>query len=450
MDKIDMAELNNIILDSVTEGVIAISMDHRIISFNRVAENFTGLSRSDVLGRYCWEVLKPGPNKCKTDCTLKKATKTCSPVMNKVVATTNAAGKKVHLSRYDVVLKDNNGQVIGIVKISRDLSLVEELRKELNGRYTFADIISKNHRIQQMFQILPDIAESESSVLIEGPTGSGKELLARAIHNLSQRRDRPLVAVNCAALPDSLLESELFGYEAGAFTDARKSKEGRFARAGGGTILLDEIGDISPALQVKLLRVLQEKEYEPLGSSATVKADVRVLAATNKNLEQLVGQGFFRNDLYYRINVIKLILPPLADRKEDIPLLINHFINRFNNLRERDIEGISEDALSIVMRHDYPGNIRELENIIEHAFVLCKKGLIMIKHLPSYLKDKEEPGRGFNGSCTLSEMEARLIREALTRNNGNRKVAAVELGIDKSTLWRKLKKLKADGILGDI
>jgi len=318
MDKIDMAELNNIILDAITEGVIAICRDHRIISFNRAAEKFTGLSRDDVLGRYCWEILKPGPNKCETDCTLKKAMETCNPVMHKVLATTNAEGKKVHLSIYDVVLKDSNGQVIGIVKISRDLSLVEELRKELDRRYTFADIISKNHQMQQIFQILPDIAESESTVLIEGPTGSGKELLARAIHNLSGRGDNPMVAVNCAALPDSLLESELFGYEAGAFTDARRSKEGRFARAYGGTIFFDEIGDISPALQVKLLRVLQEKEYEPLGSTAAVKTNVRVLAATNKNLEQLVERGLFRNDLYYRINVIKLTLPPLVNRKEDI------------------------------------------------------------------------------------------------------------------------------------
>lgn len=442
MEKIDMSILNNLILDSITEGVIAISIDHRIISFNRAAENFTGLSRGDVLGRYCWEILQPSPNKCETDCPLKQTTETLNQVNNKVVVTTNAAGKKVHLSIYDVVLKDNYGQVIGIVKISRDLSLVEELRKELSGRYTFADIISKNHKMQQIFQILPDIAESESSVLIEGPTGSGKELLARAIHNLSQRRGHPLVTVNCAALPDSLLESELFGYEAGAFTDARKSKQGRFARANGGTILLDEIGDISPALQVKLLRVLQEKEYEPLGSTTTVKTDVRVLAATNKNVEQLIKQGLFRNDLYYRINVIKLTLPPLADRKEDIPLLINHFINRFNNLRERDVEGISEDALSILMRHNYPGNIRELENIIEHAFVLCKKGLIMTRHLPSHLQVEKEPGKSCNDACTLSEMEKRLIYQALVRNNGNKKAAAVELGIDKTTLWRKIKNLR--------
>jgi transcriptional regulator with PAS, ATPase and Fis domain len=322
---------------------------------------------------------------------------------------------------------------------------VEELRKELKGRHTFSDIISKNHLMQKMFGILPDIAESDSTVLIEGPTGSGKELLARAIHNLSRRRNSVLVAVNCAALPDTLLESELFGYEAGAFTDARKSKQGRFARAEGGTILLDEIGDISPALQIKLLRVLQEKEYEPLGSTSPVKCNVRVLAATNKNLSQLVEKGLFRKDLFYRINVIRLTLPPLNSRKEDIPLLVDSFIERFNKLKEREVDGIAEEALEILIRHDFPGNVRELENIIEHAFVLCKKGPILARHLPAYLQ--ENKGQVFIAGhrCSLMEMEKKLICEALERNNGNRSSAARELGIDKTTLWRKIKKLKEAG-----
>lgn len=445
MDKVELAE---IILDSITDGVFTVDRDQRITSLNRAAEEITGLSRDYALGRYCWEVFKS--NICGTNCALKQTIDTCCPVMNRLATLTNAAGRKVHISICTLILRDNDGQVIGAVKTFRDLSVVEELKKELKGRHTFADIISKNHRMQQIFQILPDIAESESTVLIEGPTGSGKELLARAIHNLSRRRNGHLVAINCAALPDALLESELFGYEAGAFTDAKRSKEGRFARANGGTILLDEIGDISPALQVKLLRVLQEKEYEPLGATTTLKCNVRVLAATNKNLEQLVEQGLFRYDLYYRINVIKLLLPPLVNRKEDIPLLTDHFIERFNNLKEKDIEGVSEEVLSVLMRHDFPGNIRELENIIEHAFVLCKSGLIMGRHLPPYLQEKAAPVRACNYACTLPEMETQLIRDTLIRNKGNRIATAVELGIGKTTLWRKIKRLKEAGLLSDL
>ncbi|MCL6447365.1 MAG: sigma 54-interacting transcriptional regulator [Armatimonadetes bacterium] len=441
MDKKNLNEMNRIILDSITEGVFTVNRDWRVTSFNRAAEVVTGVPCQKAVGRYCWEVFRASI--CETECALRQTMDTGSPIVNKAIYIVNTAGKRIPISICTGVLRDGQKNVIGGVETFRDLTLVEELRKELTGRYTFADIISKNHAMQQIFKILPDIAESESSVLIEGPTGSGKELVARAIHNLSQRREKPLVAVNCAALPDTLLESELFGYEAGAFTDARKPKPGRFARAQGGTILLDEIGDISAALQVKLLRVLQEKEYEPLGATYPVKSDVRILAATNKSLSELVERGLFRNDLYYRINVMKLTLPPLNRRKEDIPLLVDHFISRFNTLRGKDVSGISEEALAVLMRHDYPGNVRELENIIEHAFILCKSGLIKTSHLPAYLQGVKMP-LTLEG-CTLVEMEARLIYDALVRNGWKRVATARELGINKTTLWRKLKQLKESG-----
>jgi len=249
------------------------------------------------------------------------------------------------------------------------------------------------------------------------------------------------VTVNCGALPDTLLESELFGHKAGAFTDAKRDRKGRFALADGGTIFLDEIGDVSPALQVRLLRVLQEKTYEPLGGTETLMTDVRVIAATNRNLDELVARGTFRQDLYYRINVVRLELPPLRERKEDVPLLVEHFISHFNRLRGKDVSGLSPEVLAILMEHDYPGNVRELENILEHAFVICPGGMIEPRHLPERIRPAQALEPGFTGARTLKEIEARFIRDALARNDWNRLAAAKELGVHKSTLFRKIRSL---------
>jgi transcriptional regulator with PAS, ATPase and Fis domain len=294
--------------------------------------------------------------------------------------------------------------------------------------------------MHQIFSILPQIAASESTVLLGGESGTGKELVARAIHSLSPRKGGPFVAVNCGALPDTLLESELFGYMAGAFTDAKKNKPGRFALAEGVTIFLDEIGDISAALQVRLLRVLQEKEFEPLGSVRPVEANVRVITASNKNIEDLVKEGIFRDDLYYRLNVVRIVLPPLRDRIEDVPLLAELFIDRLNHIQGRDVSGISEEALSDLMHHHWPGNVRELQNVIEHAFILCRSGLIRSEHLPDGIA---APGakKQSHAAGTLAELEAKFIEEALVRNSYKRLATARELDINKTTLWRKIKKL---------
>ena len=343
------------------------------------------------------------------------------------------------MSISSAVLKDKDGQVIGGVETFRDLSAIEELRRELQRKYSFYDIISKNSEMLKVFDILPTIAESDSTVLIEGESGTGKELVAQAIHSLSSRKEQPMVAVNCGALPDNLLESELFGYKAGAFTDARKDKPGRFARAEGGTIFLDEIADVSPALQARLLRVIQERTYEPLGANDPVKADVRVIVASNRNLEKLVKAGKFREDLYYRVNVIRVKLPPLRDRKEDIPLLINHFIRRFSKLKKKLVSDISPDALAILMGHDFPGNVRELENVIEHATVLCRDTVINVNDLPENLRpDKRHE---VPHSASLEDLEVVYITEALRRNNWSRIKTAAELGMHKTTLWRKMNKL---------
>jgi len=437
-----------IILDSIADGVFTVDAQWRITSFNRAAERITGVNREQAIGKPCCEVFRASI--CETACVLRQTLATGRPVVNKAVYILNAKGNRLPISVSTAVFKDNSGAAIGGVETFRDLSLAEDLQKELEAKYSFAEIVGRSAAMRQVFQILPQIAESDSTVLIEGASGTGKELFAKAVHKLSRRRERRFVAINCAALPDTLLESELFGYKAGAFTDARCDKPGRFALADGGTLLLDEIGDISPAMQVRLLRVLQERVYEPLGSVEPVKADVRVIAATNKDLGKLVRKGVFREDLFYRIHVIRLTLSPLCDRREDILLLIEHFIAKFNRIQGKDVVGVSDEVLARLMEHDYPGNVRELENIIEHAFVLCRGALIEMAHLPPQLRGAIEAATPNIAGMTLEAMERFLIANALRRNDGNRTAAAHELGINPSTLFRKLKSLgielpKTDG-----
>ena len=428
----------NVILDSISEGVFTVDLNWRITSFNQAAERITGIFCEKAIGRHCRDVLQA--DVCETGCTLRQTMETGKPIMNKAVHIIDAKGKRLAIAISTALLKDANGKVIGGVETFRDMSTVEQLRKEIEGRYSCQDIISQSHKMQNIFAILPNIAESNTTVLIEGESGTGKELFARAIHNIGFRKDKPFVAVNCGALPDTLLESELFGYKAGAFTDAKKDKPGRFALAEGGTILLDEIGDVSAAVQVKLLRVLQDKTYEPVGGVSSVKADVRIITATNKKLDQLVKDGKFREDLYYRINVMKLELPPLRDRKEDVTLLIDHFINRFNRLHNKNICCVTNEVTAVLLAYDYPGNVRELENIIEHCFVLCEGEIIEAKHLPaSFRPDLKTDKIESSQPATIKQMEIILITQALRRNKGNKTATAKELGIDKSTLFRKMK-----------
>lgn len=429
------------ILDSITEGVFTVDENWRIVSFNRAAAEITGVPVEEAVGLRCCEVFRASI--CERDCALKYTLESGRPIVAKSIYIINARGRKVPLSISTALLRNEDGDIIGAVETFRDMSLVEELRRELEERYTFADILGNSLPMRRLFDILPDIAESDSTVLLEGASGTGKELFARAIHNLSSRSKGRFVAINCGALPDTLLESELFGYKKGAFTDARSDKKGKFAIADGGTLFLDEIGDISTAMQSRLLRVLQERVIEPLGSVNPVNVDVRVIAATNKDLAGLVQSGVFREDLYYRINVISMSLPLLKDRKEDIPLLVEHFLGKFNRRRSRPVAGISEDTAAILLEYDYPGNVRELENIIEHALVLCHDWFIEPRHLPPRLKGlSRETGNGESGQKTLTEWEAFHIVEAVRRNSGNRSAAAKELGIDPSTLYRKVKAME--------
>ncbi len=432
--------VRDVILDSIADGVFTVDENWRITSFNRAAERITGVPRAEAVGQRCCDVFRASI--CESECALAQTMHTGRPIVARPVYIISIDGRRIPISISTAILKDPAGRIIGGVETFRDLTVVEELRKELREKYTFGDIIARSPAMRRLLEVLPQLAASNSTVLIEGPSGTGKELFARAIHDLSPRKDQKFVAVNCGALPDSLLESELFGYKAGAFTDARQDKPGRFTLADGGTIFLDEIGDVSPAMQSKLLRVLQERVFEPLGSVKPVEVDVRVIAATNRNLGHLVRKEAFREDLYYRVNVVRIELPPLASRREDVPLLVEHFIDRFNRLQNRQIAGVSEEVASILLEHDYPGNVRELENIIEHAFVLCREGVIERQHLPAELREKArpEPPPG-SGGLTLRALEKAHITEAVRRHGGNRTAAAKELGINPSTLFRKVKAL---------
>jgi len=428
---------HEIILDSISDGVFTVDLDWNIMSFNRGAEIITGVPRKDAIGRRCFEVFRA--NVCETGCVLKQTMKTGKPIESMPVHIIRADKRRIPISVSTTLLRDEGTRVIGGVETFRDLSVVAELRKELHKQRSFGDIISKSEKMLRLFALLPHLAESESTVLIEGASGTGKELFARAIHNSSTRSKGPFVAVNCGALPDTLCESELFGYKSGAFTDAKRDKPGRFALAQNGTIFLDEIGDISPAMQIRLLRVLEEKVYEPLGSIKSVTTNARVMAATHRNLGELVKQGVFREDLYYRINVIKLSLPGLSERKEDIPLLVDHFVERFNRLTDKQVVGLSQEAITALMLHDWPGNVRELENAIEHAFVLCQGEIIHLSDLPRHIVPTDH-ALNVATCLTLREVEKRAIQEALARNSWKRVATARELGIDKNTLRRKIKR----------
>lgn len=440
----DTENQTQIILDSIADGVFTVDSEWKITSFNRAAEKITGISRKDAIGRQCWEVFWSGI--CESQCSLRHTVDTGEPVPNQSIFILNSSGERIPISISTALLKDEKGKVIGGVETFRDLSLVEELRKELYSRQSFHDIISKNKEMQRLFHMAETLAESDTTVLLAGESGTGKELFAKAIHSLSQRKDGPMITINCGALPDNLLESELFGYKAGAFTDARRDKPGRITLAHGGTLFLDEIGEISKAMQVKLLRVLQDKTFEPLGGTKSEKVDVRIIAATNKDLDALVKEGVFRRDFYYRINVAKLILPPLRDRKEDIPLLSEHFINKFNLLKGKGIEGLQPEALALLMSYNYPGNIRELENIIEFATVVCKDSMIGTECLPDYLlKGMSDDDRHIHSpkqkKSSIKSLERDFIYNALAQNNWNRKNTAAKLGIHPATLWRKIRSL---------
>jgi PAS domain S-box-containing protein len=428
------------ILSSVADGVFSVDGEFRITSFNRAAERITGVPAEQAIGKRCSEVFHA--NICEQGCGIHQTLETGEQVIDLPARILNNRGQPVPISLSTALLRDSDGRVLGAVETFRDLSAIEQLRREITSQYTLEDIVGKSRAFKKIFALLPDIAESDATVLIEGPSGSGKELLARAVHNLSSRRKRPYVVVNCGALPVNLFESELFGYAQGAFTDAKRDKPGRMKLAEGGTIVFDEVSELPPPTQVKLLRVLQEREYEPLGGVETVRANVRVVAATNRRLVDLVSEGKFRDDLYFRLSVARLTIPSLRERREDIPYLVDWFVRRFNTKRGKQIAGVTPAVMEVLMRHDFPGNVRELENIIEYGFVLCHDGMIDVRHLPEELQvdaQRSATEGHLSSNSKLKWAEADAIRSALTRSHGSVRKAAEELGVSRTTLWRKMK-----------
>jgi len=434
-----------VVLSSIADGVFTVDSSRVITSFNNAAERITGIPASKAIGKKCYEVFHSDIcESCLLDATLKTGVET----VDRPVHIINAQGQTIPVSISTSVLRDDNDDVLGAVETFRDLSAIEDLRKELDKKYSFEDIISKSPRITKLFTILPDVAESESTVLIQGPSGSGKELFARAIHNISPRKNQNYVVINCGTLPVHLFESELFGYVKGAFTDAKRDKPGKLAKANRGTVFFDEIGELPLSTQVKLLRLLQQREYEPVGSTEIINADIRVVAATNKDLKKLVLQGKFRDDLYFRLAVVKFELPPLVERREDIPYLVDHFIRKFNSRRGKNIISVSPSVMNILMRHDFPGNIRELENIIEYGFVVCHGSIIKRDHIPSEILRADATAQAEQGKPNTPVMqtidEETSIRHALSECQGRLSEAARNLGIHRTTLWRRLKRYQID------
>lgn len=435
---VDKSKYLNAVFDSIADGLFTLDDQMRIVTFNRTAQALTGYGEEEAIGRKCNEIFRT--DICDTACPVREAYRSGEAVLNREYDILDKFNHKIPISVSASVLRNAHGQVVGGVQTFRDLSLMHILKKEIKKKYSFRDLASRNSVMRGLFDILPDVAASEATVLLNGESGTGKELFAKAIHDLSPRREGPLVVVNCGALPENLLEAEIFGVKRGAFTGAVENRPGRLEMAQGGTLFLDEIGDLPLALQVKLLRVLENKEYQPLGGKTPRKADVRFVTATHRNLDAMVEEGVFRRDLLFRINVLALKIPPLRERTEDIPLLLDIALDRFNKRYGKNIRGYSSEALEIFFKHGYPGNVRELLNVVEQAVILCRNGEIGAEHLPAaFAKSVRHLSEA--ASSSSDQCPKKLLAEVLERHKGNKTLAARELGVERTTLWRRMKRL---------
>jgi PAS domain S-box-containing protein len=432
-----------LILNNLDVGVFTVNRGGYLTFFNREAEKISGFDRRQVIGKPCSAIFEGVA--AHDMCLLKESIADGASRNSRqgMMATKN--GETIPVRAKYMALRNEKGTIVGGLATFHDLTLVRQLDQVIRERYTFQDMIGRDPAMQRIFETVGVVAATAATILIEGSTGTGKDLLAKVIHSVSPRAHEPFVKVNCAAIPDNLLESEMFGYVKGAFTGAERDKPGRFNEADGGTIFLDEIGDLPIALQAKLLRVLEDREFYPLGSRHTQKVDVRIISASNRNLEVLVANRQFREDLFYRLNVFRIVVPDLKDRFNDLPLLVHHILRKLAAIQDNRHVGISEAAMQILLNYSYPGNVRELENILEHALIICRDDTIEPGHLPDYLlyrrtdrlKDRL-PDFPSDDKAGLSERERLLA--TLRKHGWNRSKAAGEMGINRTTLWRKIKK----------
>jgi PAS domain S-box-containing protein len=430
------------IFNSNIEGTFTIDNDWNITSFNTSAQKITGYKKSEALGKKCWDIFNSPI--CRNGCHMEETIKFGKRMIGNELEILNKDGRKIPIRVNSAILLDNKNKNIGAVETFLDISEIKNLSAHLNDVFKYENIVGRNKEIKQIISVLESVSQTDTSVLITGESGPGKELAARAIHLNSSRRTNPFMAVNCSAFAESLIESELFGHEKGAFTGAVKTKIGKFEMAQGGTLFLDEIGDLSLTLQTKLLRVLEMREFERVGGNKSIQLNARIIAATNKDLNHEISIGKFREDLYYRINVINVHLPPLRERMDDFPLLVRHFIDKFNKKFGKNVKQFTSDAYDLLLEYNWQGNIRELENVIEHCFVLCNCDIIQVECLPKRLRDSSNRISTKNNSVlnSFDDAERELIISALKKNNWNRSATSKELGINPSTLWRKMKKLK--------
>jgi len=418
------------LLDNIAVGIFTVNHNWEITFFNSEAEKITGYTKEEAVGCKCYEIFRTGL--CHEGCHLKRAIRSRTKIIKVRNIILTKSNKETPVDITVSILRNDKGKIIGGIESLLDDSVRVSLEKEIYKSYMFDDIVGKDEKILNLFEIFSCLARTDTQILIVGETGTGKNIFARAIHNMSYRNDKPFVKVNCAALPANLIESELFGYKKGAFTDARNDKPGRFQSAEGGTVLLDEIGDLPIELQAKLLQVLDEKMFYPLGSAEPVRVDVRIIATTNKDLQQMMKSGSFREDLYYRLNVEEIKIPPLRERAIDVPLLADHFLRQYSNKLDKPVQRVNPRAIKILLNYPYPGNVRELKHIIEHAVIVCNGDEINIDDLPLSIKKKASHAPAHN--------EEGELLDVLRSNGWNRVKASKALKINRTTLWRKMKK----------